>query len=620
MVHQDTAHGARQATFWRKKELALLLGLALTVHAAVLRFIYPGYYKPLWPNHGDFYIPLGLANAPIEFLHFFKVARPAGEAFFWIIGNFGLHGSILAVIFLIMLNCVLSAGIFRHLFPVALTARYLVAFTAYAYLIFSHPYFYEFAAHDAFSQLSFFFLALSVLLFLRFCENPRSYLIPLCFCCALLGFLAKETYGLTALLLAITWFVTHKKAHLRAAITPVVIAATAFSIAILINIANDSMFISSDSASSSTYHLVLTPGSIFTEWWRYAISGLNILSAITLVALAASAWLFLSPRVFKAVLIILAAAGAAWVPNALLPKHFYPGYSWNGSYLLFLPILSLPLLPRAAPPSGIACGAAILIAAYVSPVLSADKYLSNNWSLSQEGINRNFITALDHINDQLMPDADYRVLVSGLNFPFHPFNHAYAIRMFPHMRKIHFSLLTYDGSRFTRGNVKFLPPEPHLLATYREVWAFRPDGTLAVRALNPILFSTAANEQLHAARVNLLYYPALMDIFNVKDTGLITDVDTYTYLKCGTALISYGNYAGAESCLKESIKSPTRNPYSFFYLGVAQEHQGKNCIARDSFRQAVTVDGPRPSNPAFRQALEHNQCKAADEAEGSERL
>ena len=55
----------------------------------------------------------------------------------------------------------------------------------------------------------------------------------------------------------------------------------------------------------------------------------------------------------------------------------------------------------------------------------------------------------------------------------------------------------------------------------------------------------------------------------------------------------------AETCLSRAIELQPKNPYAFFFRGMAQENLGKRDLARASYAEAVAQD----SDPVFRQAL-----------------
>jgi|GEM_PF-6027100 len=594
------------------KELVVLIGLAIAGHALVLRFVFPGYYNPLWPHHHDFYIPVKLAQSALGFVDYLRAARPVGQIFFDAIGHLGIHGSILAVLGLVMLNCALTAALFRRVVGIEMGWRFLLAFVAYVFLVFAHPYSYVFSTWDAFSQLSYTLLVVAAWCFFRYSTAPRSALLMVSVALALLGFLAKETYGLSALLLAAAWFLVKRQdGALRAAI-PTIAVGAALAIALLINSINGSQFTGGSEHANAPYRIVLTPLPLITEWARYAAVGLNpsTLSLLLLVALAAFIFMRRVGHRRWLALLLPAAGALAWLPNSALPNHYFPGYSWNGAYLLFAPILLIVPLWQAGRVIPRLCSLMIIALALGSPVLSVNAYKNNAWTLEQENIQRNLLKALGGLSEILPTDGGaQKVLVSGIDFPFSPFDKGLSMRMFPHTRNVQFDVVAYRPRQQTdnTSGVRFVSPTEVDLSRYQRVWAFRSDGTLAKDVSEPAHFATRPDAELGFSAADLLIFPRLLDVFGDPAVQYADrkQLDGYQYLVCGTALLSYENLAGAERCLVQSSRLISENPYPYFYLGNLQEKQGMTELARTSFERAMALDDPKSPNPWFRKALEH---------------
>lgn len=139
-----------------------LFALALITHAVVLQFIYPGYYEPLWPLHSDFYLPTHINNSGLGVINYLSKPRPSGMVFFFLIGSLGVHGSIAAIIFVTLMNVTMTATVAKNILNISFNLQFLAAYISYLVLLFSHPYFYSFYAHDAFSQFSYFLLLIGV--------------------------------------------------------------------------------------------------------------------------------------------------------------------------------------------------------------------------------------------------------------------------------------------------------------------------------------------------------------------------------------------------------------------------------------------------------------------------
>lgn len=595
---------------WRSLgEFTLLVGLAFFVHFIVLRLVFPGYYSPLWPNHDDFYMPLGVALAHLPLLDYFKYPRPVGMVFFDAIGHLGIHGSIFAVLSLIMLNCAFTAIFFSRVAGIEVRWPFLLAFCVYVFLVFAHPFFYVFSIHDAFSQLSYTLLIVASWCFFRYDAAPRLALLIAFIALSLLGFLSKETYGLCALFLASAWFLFRRSAGVLRASAPAIVFGATLVAALLINFINKSPFTSGATQDSAAYHVAVMPLSLITEWSRYAANGINLLAICSLLLIAIAAFLF-APRISRwrwMALLLPTTATLAWLPNAALPNHYFPGYSWNGTYLLFAPVLLIVPLWRLGRPSRVFC-TLIIGTALCSPLLSSCAYKSNAWTLGQESIQRNLLKALGNLTQTLPTNGSVRkLLVTGINFPFSPFNQAFAMRMFPNTRKMQFDVVDYQPRlrSVNSSGVRFISPSQVDISNYQRVWAFLPDGKLAKDFQDPTRFSADIDNDYGFGAKELLIYPKLLEILDYTSNENIKSAkpDGNQYLNCGTTLLSYGNIVGAEKCLISSTRLIPKSPYPYFFLGKIQERQGLTELARASFERAVALDNPKSPNPYFREAL-----------------
>jgi tetratricopeptide (TPR) repeat protein len=598
------------------KEIALLIGLAMVIYGLVLRFIFPGYFNPAWPNHSDYYISAALAHSVSGFGDIIFEPRPVGFAFFKATGYLGIRGGIFAVIAVVLLNCVVTAALFRRVALIEMGWRFLLGFIAYVFLVFAHPYFHVFSTYDAFSQISYLLLIAAAWCLFQHNTVPRLGLIVAATVLALLAFLAKETYGLSALILAAAWFLAKRQdGALRAAIPTISISAMLGS-SLLINAMNGSPFTGGAKIGGSPYEIVLAPVRLLTEWSRYAAETFNAASTGLLLLLAFSTFILLRlTGIRRWLALLLPVAGAlAWLPNACLPNHYMSGYSWNGAYLLYAPLLFVVPLWQAGRLFRF-CSVVIIALALGSPLLFDRAYKSNAWVLEQESRQRNLLQALGNITATLPNGGGVgRILITGINFTFSPFDHVMSMRSFPHMENIQLDVLAYAHRTAAPDlwgdprdpSVRFIPPSEVVLSHYNHVWAFRSDGTLAKNVSEPGRFTSYSNAELGFSAAELLIYPNLFGIFGDPSVQYFgrKPLGGYQYLECGGALLVYENLSGAEKCLTQSVRLIPDNPYPYFYLGQIHEKRGLFELAIASYEKAVAADNPKSPNPAFKNALE----------------
>ncbi|MEO7523338.1 MAG: acyltransferase, partial [Ferruginibacter sp.] len=462
----------------------LLLAAGIT-HALVLKFIYPGYYSPLYPQHSDFYIPVMFANSPSDtFLSLLAWPRPVNMIFAKFIGYFGIKGSIAWVIAIVFVNCSFSALLLIRLFKLQFNLRLVIVFCLYCYLLFSEPFFYIFYAQDLGAQLAYFFLISGAYILYIFFNKPAviGNLIFFIFC--LLAFLSKETYGLAALLFGLLWFIYYRKQSFLKAFLPGVSIAAALLVAMLISIFIKSVFVDLNAAKDSPYQISFNPWTILKEWSRYALEGVNIINLVMLLVLV---YLLLKERntgtrALNFVIVgCIAGAALSWLPNALLPNHHYKGYSFNGAYLLYLPCLFLAALwtDKSIDNKVLTVMAVLCL---FSPLLSISKYKHNRWVLIQEETQRNLLHALKPLMKGLLPSKEpQKVLIEGITFPFHPFAFPQSLRVFPNAKYANFDIVNYDSTKVLNARtdlVRFVNMKDIKLTDYQQQWIFDGEGKL----------------------------------------------------------------------------------------------------------------------------------------------
>lgn len=601
-------------TGWQRwpAEAVALTGLAFAMHAGVLAWIYPGYYSPFWPHHHDFYIPAALAHSPISYFDFLAMPRPIGMFFFEVTGHLGIRSAIAVNLLLVMLNCAITAMILRRITALKLNAAFWTCFLLYLFLVFSHPYQYVWSTYDVFSQLSYFLLACAAMLCLR------GVGISILFGFFVCAFLAKETFALSALFLCMAWWMLAKPRSRPRVMYVSAALGMALGIALVINRINKSPFLGNGAIAGSPYQIDFSIGSMFSEWIRYADEGMS-LGAWLFVAVLAFA-LCLYRRVVGPKLSVLAwalpVAGAlAWLPNSVIPNHHYPGYSWNGSYLIYGPALFLGTLWAIRQWAGMFAVAASCLA-IATPALSAARYSVNEWVLEQQHRQQRLLSELAQRMHQL-PSGEHSILVTGLDFPFSPFDYGYSLLSLGALDGKHFSVVTYasqgdtsaalEAARKQLPFVQFVTPKDAYRDHFDVIWMFRNDGSLirSVQIGNGILPSAA----LGFTPTELMIFPGVAEALGVASGAGVNFAnldDGYRLLNCGTALISYQQPAMALRCLEASIRKIPANAYPYYYSGIALELLKQSDEAKLFFEKAVAHDDAMKPNPAFKEAMQRS--------------
>jgi hypothetical protein len=469
-------------------QIAGLTALAFIIHALVLKFIFPGYYSPLYPHHSDFYISAALANSPNDFFQYryLGYSRPVAIFFLKLIGLLGIHGAILFTVLNVMVNCAISATLFRRLLEIEFKASFVLLFCIYCYLLFSQPYFYTFYTQDVLAHLSYFFLITGAALFFTQQDQNFRKALLLLFSFSLVAFLFKETYMLAELFFALLGFAFHyKKKPMKIALSPLLVVMAAVGMVLIFNLTIKSIFINFHSTPTDPYYINLAPASIFKEIVLYAKEAFSFLHGIVIVMAGLgllNALLFGNKqnRIVYLMIGCLFGIVLSWLPNALIPNHHHGGYSFNGNYFFYLPLLAIPLIKTQATLVR-ASIAMLLLVCVTTPLASKADYDNQWWVLEQEGTQRNLLRDLDTLmGDLASSGAQQKILVTGLTMPFYPFHHPLVLKEYPNSNLAVYDVVNYsiETEIAREDSVKFIKPSDVQLGEYTSVWMFAGDGSL----------------------------------------------------------------------------------------------------------------------------------------------
>jgi hypothetical protein len=457
--------------------------IALVVHAFVLKFIFPGYYSPLYPHHSDFYISVALAHSPHDFFQYSYLgySRPLGMFFVKLIGFLGLHGAILFTVINVAINCSLSVLLVQRVLNITLRWPAICLFCLYCYLLFSQSYFYTFYTQDVLSHLSYFILSSGALLFINLHERHKTlaYISLLFF--SIVAFLCKETYALSAILFTLVWALYNKKYTGKISIAPLLTITGALVLVVMFNLIIKSVFINLKTSTTDPYYINLRPSSILHEMLLYAKEGLNVLHFAILAISLLFILFFRLPdkRAGYTLLGCILAAVLSILPNALIPNHHNGGYSFNGAYLLYLPVIFIPILWNQKK-SFRWLSFLLILSGLLSPLLNKKEYAKQWWVLQQENTERNLLKSLDSLM-KLQPSAEpKKILITGLTMPFYPFHHPASLKAYPNAKYGLYDVVVYSAieKKERDGFVKFIQPADIDIKRTDEIWMFSDNGSL----------------------------------------------------------------------------------------------------------------------------------------------
>jgi hypothetical protein len=578
---------------------------AAAIYWLCLRFLFPGYFAPLTPNHSDLYTPVGFLERP--FLEVLTYPRPLTYVILRTSGLLGVKGSILVVVFAAIVAAMLASTMTVRWGRARMSG---LGLACYLILVFGHPEFYFEHRHDSPGVFSCVLVLLAAELWRRWLIENRWRQLAGCFALALALGLVKETYFPSLLILLVTLMVAERQWRLRRVVPAFAGVCGLLGLSFFISAAGFRRWIP---AGTESYHISLAPSEVWGGLVYYVSHLFTWASALAvLVALA----LLVRDRRKAVIGGGMTLAGiAALLPNSVLPNHLFEQYSWLAAPFCFAPLLLLaapevaavPDLNDAREPEPDASGlhawrrryAGLLVVSLTA--LSVWRYLpeyastAHQWGITQELENRGIMASFAQLR-KLPPGG--RVLISGVDTPLNPW-------IQPDFLKHEFGRQEWTiVIPVDRPDTELPPVHPsvHLrhaaevnLAAFDHAFVYDERGNLR-REYNGAALAAAAQARPEAIVVPALA-PLLDRLRNAPD-------DHLALLRAGELCLNWGLDQQAEGYLGH-LEDVTHNhdPYAFFFLGELKERQNDLAAAMVDYERAVETD-QEPRNPLFQQAVE----------------
>ncbi|HEX4231619.1 MAG TPA: hypothetical protein VHZ07_23320 [Bryobacteraceae bacterium] len=555
----------------RKSVLQAAL-IAPVAYWLCLRFLFPGYFHPLFPPHSDLCMPAGLRIRPIA--EIFTYPRPASFLFWLSFGWMGVHASILIGILMI------GAGLLCTIWLVqAWTKRSAspLAIACYAVILFAQPQFYFQHRQDLSSSQSFITCLLAVEFWRRWVNDRKGRDYFVFAGCLALTVLTKETYaGSLAILLCSVVF-TLEKPNVRQ-----VIAGLAGSLLVVagceaINLRGYNQWVLPLLGKDRTYHATSDVRLIAKTALGFLSDSLTWPAILILLLVLGLLWR--ERRVLVVAISLIAAGVAAILPNSLLPNHAIALYAWSAVPLLFAPLLILPRRWLAMAPL------LVLTCLWVWTNRTVYRSAGEQWAVAQEKVNERVLESFAEIKRS--DNGAGRLLVSGLTAPLSPWGYEDFVRVALGNHKwtvlVPAESADRTGKYVSAKHVAEVNP-----ANYDGVVEYGRDGTVLRALAGPAYFAAVRNDPEH------VLLPELEE--NPKDFGSL--------LKAGTVLLDWGDVDRAESYLQQATRASNGgNPYPFFFLGQCAERKHDRSAALGYYEKAVRADR-EPRNLLFQQAVD----------------
>ncbi len=400
----------------RALTVGVCLSLAtLIVYVLALRWLFPGYYRPLVPFHADFYDYTGTAFAPLSsVLH---LPRIASALAMYALGHLGLRGLMAGGIAIALGSVTLTIWLVERLLRPPLVSLFCVA-CCYLLLLFAHPDFYFEHRHDVPAEISYLALILALHAGLWWLRTGKRFALAASGLSCLVFALSKETFFLSAFCLALLLCVREREQLLRRGFWMLALIAAAEGISLLWTQHVQSPFLNPAAALSNPYHISFAPLSMLRNFWFYLRQLLTPAMAVFLLLLP----LVLEQSRERLFAIGFVCAGlCALIPHAALPNHLVSEYAWIPAPLLFAPVL---LVACAASTNWRKCTLiALAVAVTALSFAGRDGYRHRyrdpglGWSLTQEQRTAKFQQSWPRLTN-LPPGS--RIVIAGLETPFLP--------------------------------------------------------------------------------------------------------------------------------------------------------------------------------------------------------
>lgn len=556
------------STAWVRTTMACLL--AVVLYFLCLWLIFPGYFSPLVPHHSDMYIPAGLLNRSVaEVLTF---PRPVANLFLRTIGMFGVQGSILVVVLVVLGGAVATAF-------VAKSTPSLFAIALYCIMLFAHPQFYFHHRHDVPAAVTYLLLLAALWTSQKWLRDRSRRALVLYLLVILTLGLTKETYYISALVLVGGIGMVLNRQQWRSVVTLVAGTVGIELVAFLFNAARYRHFLSSSTTAGQPYAASLNPFSLLPTLGAYLRELASPLAVILVAVAVAAIWKARDKLLVAGTFIV--AGIAALIPHAALPNHMEAQYAWVAAPLLFAPVLLVPSSSKVH----LTAIAAVLVV-WIEGNRPMYQATPQQWLITQEKANASILQALPSIRQT----AGRQVLVSGLRASYHPWLSTDFIRHYFGSAHSWTFLVPRNGVQRSDGTVALKWPAAVKANGFDTAVLFERDGRLK---------KILVGRELEAANPDVLLVPALDTHLRIIQTE---PGNFMSLLSAGIEYLEGGWPERALSYLERAAAADARNPYPAFFLGQAMEAQGNRAAARARYEQAIALDAP-PGNPAFRQAL-----------------
>jgi len=590
----------------------LVLSITVTIcYFVTLRFIFPGYFNPVYPWHFDNYGYYNMANWPMTWEKLIHSSRFVVLIITSILGLFNFKLFAVGLILISLVGILLTIILVRQI-----TGSPYVWPVIIVYLInvFSHPYFYFNYAYDIYDSVSYIFLITILISWNVYNRSENKMMLLLISFLTFLCLLSKETYAPSLLLFWSYQMIFSKRRREAVGLFITTIVVLVFSV-YHSKVISKSPFINTSAGESDAYYISYDFTSIIHIFMIYLRDWSNIYVFLIIALILIFA---IRKKLFwKEILLFVGMGLATYLPYCLLPNHIFPMYTWLSVPLSYCAILFVqPLLTRM-PLDGFSIKGrrlqkklAVVLFTLLLLLLSygglkvyyAHEYPGTSYNLLQEEINRNILNNFENIKKNVQPGD--KVLITGLTSPYHPFlNGEFITGYFNRALLIEWTIAVVEESRVTSEENyarKIVPPEK--FQDYDKVIAFDGLGRLMkIYNKQAIIHLKTSEATSEITDMEAMQFTGLAELrSNIKQNPN----DSLSLMKAGVIYQEAGKINKSEYFLQRAVEieknSAIPNPYPFFYLGKVYEQKNQMAEALEMYSKSIEYD--TSNNPFFMKA------------------
>jgi tetratricopeptide (TPR) repeat protein len=544
-------------------------------------FVFPGFLDPATPSHEDLYRYYLISQSQWEVAMWLK-PRPLMLAFLHLVG--GVFPEINALWMVLSITSVLFVTslivLLRYTKMVEPSNGSIFLFSL---LVFSLPSSWEIYQLDYGGMLSGIIGVAAIYARFKYKDNSLTLSTGLPLALFWLAIETKPTFG------AVILFLSLLDAYFKRNKSSIFLVSGIIAISVLVIVKDKllgSPFVHFDE-SGGIYSVQFGHSQNITALLAYISSALPVF-ILPGLGLGYYLW-WRRQRDLKSIALFPILAVMAILPMVLIPNRILTFYSWYSSVFFLMPVLGI-FVNKSSDVQATSKFAALLTVCLIAIALIIGGIKNKPLAIYDRNLskfNNNVLDDLNVIKANSLNWTNKKVLIAGMQGPYHPFKNSAFIQMQTHLPN--YILLQRNSE------VEWNKAETNLYsATYLSNIDYSIYDIYVVFDSNGKLNKILSAENI--MKIPKWWQSAVVFCASDPDVKHITYQDYENVLACF-------NYAGEGAEVKQLIKANQYNfqlgPLGYFYLGNAYKSLKEPILAKESYTKALSFG----ENIWFREAL-----------------